>query len=131
MCPGPSFLAKIKTLAELQAARAGGFVQYQNPDEYWVGLKYDAGAQKFQWQDGTTVVWSSHLDAIVNKGEQQVVDRTKRCYYLDTTNRLVAASCGNHKKYICQTGDTPDGESWVEEEGGVGRGSGECGSGLQ
>ncbi|XP_027046929.1 adhesion G protein-coupled receptor L4-like [Pocillopora damicornis] len=103
---GGGFLAKIKSSAELQKARTA-FLQYQDPKEYWIGIKYDTTKGDFVWGDGTLVTATTAFETIVNRVEQQS-DTDKRCLYLSTQDVLVAADCEAHKKYICQVGETAD-----------------------
>lgn len=103
---GGGFLAKIKSSAELQKARTA-FLQYQDPKEYWIGIKYDTTKGDFVWGDGTLVTSTTAFETIVNRVEQQS-DTDKRCLYLSTQDVLVAADCEAHKKYICQVGETAD-----------------------
>lgn len=107
-CGQNSFLAKIKNSIQLSDARKG-FIEYQNPKQYWIGLKYSTQKKDFEWADGSIVTWSANMDTIVNKAEQAQPDFDKRCYLLTDGVQLVAAKCDDHNKYICQTGEAEEG----------------------
>ena len=98
------FLAKIKNLAELNNARSA-FLQHQDPKQYWIGVKYDTTKNDFVWADGTLVPATVDFEAIVNRAEQQTATN-KRCLFLTTQAVLVADTCQQHKKFICQFGET-------------------------
>ena len=101
-----AFLAKIKNLDEIKKARQV-FIQH-HPTDYWVGVKYDEGLNDFVWADGTPVVSNTNFEAIVNRSEQGHQGFSKRCLYVTNVDVLKADDCEEHRKYICQVGESDD-----------------------
>ena len=101
-----AFLAKIKNRDEIVKARQT-FKQHHSKD-YWVGVKYDETLNDFVWADGTRVTSNANFEAIVNRNEQGEQGFSKRCLYVSDEDALVADLCTQHRKYICQVGESDD-----------------------